>query len=47
MGESKTAQDRISRYAGGFDLHFSHFSPRRVGIPQDWQKSILITGVRD
>ncbi|HUG34349.1 MAG TPA: hypothetical protein VMJ90_06235 [Anaerolineales bacterium] len=45
-GESKTAHERINRYAGGFALHFSHKSTPLVGIPQVSQKGFLMIWTR-
>jgi len=46
MGESKTAHDRIIRYAGGFERHFSQVSALFVGIPHLSQNGLTIRGTR-
>jgi len=46
MGESKTAHDRIIRYAGGFDRHLSQSSAPFVGIPHLSQNGSRIRGTR-
>jgi hypothetical protein len=46
MGESKTAHDRITRYAGGFNLHFSHKVVPFVGIPHFSQNGLWMRGTR-
>ena len=43
MGGSKTAHDRITRYAGGFSRHFSHSSSPFIGSPHFLQNGALIT----
>jgi hypothetical protein len=46
MGISKTAHDRIFRYAGGFERHFSQISALSVGIPHLSQNGSLSRGTR-
>ncbi len=46
MGESKTAQERITRYAGGFVWHFSQVSAPFVGMPHLLQKGLRMSGIR-
>ncbi len=46
MGESKTAHERINRYAGGFASHFSHKPVPWLGIPQVSQMGLLMIGTR-
>jgi len=46
MGESKTAHDRIFRYAGGFSLQSSQTVVPLVGIPQVSQNGLSMRGTR-
>jgi len=46
MDESKTAHDRIMRYAGGLDWHFLQISAPFVGIPHLSQNGLFIRGTR-
>ena len=46
MDESKTAHDRIMRYAGGLDWHFLQISAPFVGIPHFSQNGLFIRGTR-